>query len=130
MERAAEIPEGVIQNESEARNDDGWGRIRGEDSTARPFKTKGSWEFARRTLSCNTPVDSVYPFVDPLRPLAEMAAEKVAEHYSDKEIGKLAPDFVTLIKKTGIKRSQSKGSDMAQKKTRWEEQKTKCVEAG
>ena len=37
--------------------DDGWGRIRGEDSSARPFKTKGSWEFARRMLSCNTPVD-------------------------------------------------------------------------
>ena len=117
MERAAEIPEGVMQDEPEARIDDEWGRKRGEDSTARPFKTKGLWEFARRTLSCNTPVDSVYPLVDPLQPLAEMAAEKVAEHYSDEEISKLAPDFVTLIKKTGVKRSQSKGSDLAQKKT-------------
>ena len=130
MERAAEIPEGVIHDEPEARIDEGWGRIRGEDSTARPFKTKGSWEFARRTLSCNTPVDSVESLVDPLRPLAEMTAEKMAEYYSDEEISKLAPDFVALIKKTGIKRSQSKGSEKAQKRTRWDEQKTKCAEAG
>ena len=118
MERAAEIPEGVIQNESEARNDDRWGRKRGEDSTTRPFKTKGSWEFARRTLSCNTPTDWVKAFVDPLRPLAEMAAGKVAKYYPEEETSKLAPDFVALIEKTGIKGSPSKKSEMAQKKMR------------
>ena len=128
MERAAEIPEGVMQDEPEARIDDGWGRERGENSMA-PFKTKGSWEFVRRTLSCNTPVDLVYPLVDPLRPLAKMAAEKVVEHYSDEEISKLAPDFVTLIKKTGVKRSQPKGLDLEQKKMRWDEQKTKFIKA-
>jgi hypothetical protein len=130
MERAAAIPDGVIQNESEAGNDDGWGRKRGEDSTTRPFKTKGSWAYARRTLSCNTPVDLVEAFVDPLRPLAEMVAGKVAEYYSEEETRKLAPDFVELIKKTGIKRSSSKKSERAQKKMRWDDMKKKFIEAG
>ena len=40
---------------------------------ALPSKTKGSWEFAQQTLSCNNAVD-------PLCPLAVMAAEKVAAH--------------------------------------------------
>ena len=31
--------------------DDGWGCIHGADSSAHPFKTEGSWEFAQRTLS-------------------------------------------------------------------------------
>ena len=34
--------------------DDGWGRIYGEGSLDHPFKTEGSWDFLRRTLSCNT----------------------------------------------------------------------------
>ena len=37
--------------------DDGWGRIRGADSSACLFKTKGSWEFAQKILSCNVHVD-------------------------------------------------------------------------
>ena len=130
MERAEVIDDGVIQNEAEAGNDDGWGRIRGEDSTARPFKTKGSWEFARRTLSCRTPVDSVEAMVVPVRPLAEMAAGVVAEYYSEEETRKLAPDFVELIQKTGIKRSASKRSERAQKILRWEDMKKKFIEAG
>ena len=32
--------------------DNGWGQIRGADSLAGPFKTKGLWDFARGTLSC------------------------------------------------------------------------------
>ena len=57
-------------------------------------------------------MDLGYPPVDPLRPLVEMAAEKVAEYFPNEEISKLAPDFVTLIKKTGVKRSQPEGSEM------------------
>ena len=92
---------------------------------------KGSWVFAMRTLSCNTPVDYGYPPVDPLRPLDEMAAEKVAEYLPKEEISKLAPDYVALINKTGIKRRQTKGLNMknspglAQKKRRREGDKTK-----
>ena len=65
MERAAEIPAGAMQDEPEAKEDEGWGRKRDGPSTA-PFKTKGSWAYTRRTLSCNTPVDLVYLLVDPL----------------------------------------------------------------
>ena len=130
MERAEVIADGVIQNEAEAGNDDGWGRNRGEDSTHRPIKTKGSWAYARRTLSCRTPVDSVEALVVPVRPLAEMAAGMVAEYYSEEETRKLAPDFVELIQKTGIKRSSSKKSERAQKKMRWEDMKKKFTEAG
>ena len=130
MERAEVIADGVIQNEAEAGNDDGWGRNRGEDSTHRPIKTKGSWAYARRTLSSRTPVDSVEALVVPVRPLAEMAAGMVAEYYSEEETRKLAPDFVELIQKTGIKRSSSKKSERAQKKMRWEDMKKKFIEAG
>jgi hypothetical protein len=130
MERAAAIPDGVIQNESEAGNDDGWGRNRGEDSTTRLIKTKGSWAYARRTLSCNTPVDSVEALVVPVLPLAEMAAGKVAEYYSEEETRKLAPDFVELIQKTGIKRSSSTKLERAQTKMRSEDMKEKFSEAG
>ena len=135
MERAAQLPARVSQDETEEKEDDGWGRKRDDPSTARPFKTKGSWAYARRTLSCNTPVDFGYPPVDPLRPLVEMAAEKVAEHFPKEEISKLAPDYVTLIKKTGIKRRQTEGLDMKnspgleQKKRRREGDTTK-VKAG
>ena len=65
MERALQRPANTSQGGNEEEVDDGWGRLRGENSTARPFKTKGSWEFARQTLSCNNPVD-------PLRPLVVM----------------------------------------------------------
>lgn len=37
------------------RSDDGWGRRRGEGASAQPFKTKGSWIFARRALSSKIP---------------------------------------------------------------------------
>jgi len=66
MERAAQLPARASQNETEEKEDDGWGLRRDDPSTARPFKTKGSWAYARRTLSCNTPVDFGYPPVDPL----------------------------------------------------------------
>jgi hypothetical protein len=76
-------------------------------------------------------VDYGYPPVDPLRPLVDMAAEKVAESLPKEEISKLAPDYVALINKTGIKRRQTKGLNMknspglAQKKRRREGDKTK-----
>ena len=66
---------------------------------------KGSWEFARQTLSCSNPVD-------PLRPLVEMAAEKMTEYLPPEEDGKLAPDYVVLINKIGIKRRNTKGLDV------------------
>ena len=105
MEWAAQRPANASQVGTEEKSDDGWGRIRGEDSTACPFKTKGSWEFARRTLSCSNPVD-------PLRPLVEMAAEKVAEYLPTEEDRKFAPDDIALINKTGIKRRHTKGLDI------------------
>ena len=76
-------------------------------------------------------MDYGYPPVDPLRPLVEMAAEKVAEYLPNEEISKLAPDYVALIKKTGIKRRQTEGLDMKnssgleQKKMRREGDTTK-----
>ena len=57
MERVLQRSANALLGGNEEEVDDVWGRIHGEDSTARPFKTKGSWEFARRTLSYNNPVD-------------------------------------------------------------------------
>ena len=85
---------------------------------------------ARRTLSCRTPVDSVEASVVPVRPLAEMAAGMVAEYYSEEETRKLAPDFVELIQKTGIKRSSSTKLERAQTKMRSEDMKEKFSETG
>ena len=124
MERAMQRPAKASQGGTEEKVDDGWGRIWGEDSTARPFKTKGSWEFVMLTLSYNKPVD-------PLRPLIEMAAEKVAEYMPTEEDRKLAPDYVALINNTGIKRWYTKGLDItnssgqAQKKRGREGEKIK-----
>ena len=120
MERAAQIPARALQDKTEEKEDDGWGRKRDGPSLA-PFKTKGSWAYMRRTLSCNTPVDFGYPPVDPLRPLVEMAAEKVAEYFPKEEISKLALDYVTLIKMTGIKRRQTE--ELVMKNTPGLEQK-------
>ena len=105
MERVVQRPAKAPQGRTEEKVDDGWERIRGEDNMARPFKTKGSWEFTRQTLSCSNPVD-------PLRPLVEMAAEKMTEYLPPEEDGKLAPDYVVLINKIGIKRRNTKGLDV------------------
>ena len=97
MERALQRSANASLGGNEEEIDDVWGRICGEDSMARTFKTEGLWEFARLTLRYNNPVD-------PLQPLAVMAAEKVAEHMPTAEDGKLAPHHVALINNTGIKR--------------------------
>ena len=127
MERALQQPPTVLSGKGDgehSRNrfgDDGWGRIRGADSTARPFKTKGSWEFARQTLGCNSPVDI-------LRPLVVMAAEKVTAHMPAEEDKKLASHNAALINSTGIKRRTTERTDMTrlpfqtQKKARRDEQ--------
>ena len=135
MERALQLSANASlggneeENSSNGTVDNGWGRIRGKDSTARPFKTKGLWEFVRRTLSYNNPVD-------PLRPLVVMTAENVAEHKPAEEDGKLAPHHVPLMNDIGIKRRTTRGvettipSSQAQKKTRREEQAIKFIKAG
>ena len=90
---AWKIPQDEPSNigETESNNaianvvDDGWGRKRGEDLTARPFKTKGSWNLARRILSCNIFInyeweqpeeDRPPPGVEPLGVLAARCAVK------------------------------------------------------
>ena len=63
--------------------DDGWGRLRGTTSAARPFKTKGSWAYARITPSCNNPL------VDPprmeVRSLVVLVAKQVAANMPEKD---------------------------------------------
>ena len=127
MERALQRPPTALLGRGDgeySRNrtvDDGWGRIRGACSTARLHRTKGSWEFARRTLGCNNPVD-------PLQSLAVMAAEKVAEHMPVEEDVKLAPHHAAPINSTVIKRKAMEGTDMTmlpsqtQEKARRDEQ--------
>ena len=87
--------------------DEGWGRLRGNNSSYGPFRTKGSWAYVRRTLSCNVP--SVDPPRTEVRSLAVLAAEQVAAHMSEEDVLKLAPLHVYLIRSTGIKRKQDKG---------------------
>ena len=52
----------------------GWGRCRCEHSARRPKKAKGSWEFARRSLSHNIQVDPRYE-TSPVRHLIEDSNE-------------------------------------------------------
>ena len=98
----------------------------GETGTARPFKTKGSWEFARRNLRGQ----------DSLQPLAVQAAEIVAAHMPVEEYEKLAPHHAAIIRSTGIKRGTREGKDKydhseyKQKEARMEEWARKFVQAG
>ena len=84
--------------------DEGWGCLRGSGSSTRPFKTKGSWAYARRALSCNVP--SVDPPRTEVRSLAVLAAEQVAAHMSEEDVLKLAPLHVNLICSTRMKWKQ------------------------
>ena len=77
---------GPINDRKETRGSDqispvdkGWGYLRGTNSSTRPMKTKGSWTFARRTLSCNNPMDQTRKEIPSL---SVMASEQVAAHIS------------------------------------------------
>ena len=94
QDEPSNIGETETNNEIVNGNDDGWGRKRGEDSTARPIKTKGSWNSARRILSCNIPIaDEQPPGVETLAVLAAQCAVKndsdVTENLISEEVEKL-----------------------------------------
>ena len=95
--------------------DGGWGRIRSNNGSTRTMKTKGSWAFARRTISCNSAPDppaTTEPDPPAIRlpSLTVLAAEQVAKIISDKDMLQLAPIHAELIRKTGIKRKTEKES--------------------
>ena len=110
MERPPLQPPTEIPDRSEGGHsqkepkDERWGYIRGVESMAQLFKTKGSWEFAWQTLSCNNPVD-------PLCPLSVLAAEKVVAYIPAEEDKKLAPHHAKLINSMGIKQRTTEGKD-------------------
>ena len=85
--------------------DGGWGRIRINNGSTKAMKTKGSWTFAGRTLSCENATD---PPAIKLPSLTMLAAEQVAKIISDKDMLQLAPIHAEMIRKTGIKRKKEK----------------------
>ena len=102
--------------------DDDWGRIYGADSSTRPFKTKGLWDFARRTLSCLKPpqrtgatvsIQRIFCGWEVRRPtpyLAVLLAKQMAAHLTEEDVTKSAPLHVHLIHNMGInKQKQEKG---------------------
>ena len=97
--------EETLESNRRMAEDGGWGRIRSNNGSTRAMKTKGSWAFARRTLSCNTATD---PPAIKLPSLTVLAAEQVAKIISDKDMLQLAPIHAELIRKTGIKRKTEK----------------------
>ena len=64
--------EETLEADRRMAEDGGWGRIRSNNGSTRAMKTKGSWEFARRTLSCENPTD---PPTIKLPSLTGLAAE-------------------------------------------------------
>ena len=105
-----------------------WGRICGEDSLAHPFKTKRSWEFSWRTLSCSTHIDKCIPTSRlgsvvliqrifqgwwvrcPILLLSVLAAWQAA-HLKEEDAIRTAPHHVDLIPNMGRnKLKQDKGS--------------------
>ena len=91
----------TLEPDRMAAEDGRWGRIRSNNGSTRAMKTKGSWAFARRTLSCETATN---PPTIKLPSLTVLAAEQVAKVISDKEMLQLAPIHTELIRRTGIKR--------------------------
>ena len=104
--------------------DDGWVQIRGANSSAHPFKTKGSWDFARRTLSCQKPplrtgaavsIQRIFRGWEVLRPIPFLVVlllptKQVAAHLIEEDVMKSVPLHVYLIRKMGMnKRKQDKG---------------------
>ena len=107
--------EETLESNRRMAEDGGWGRIRGNNGSTRAMKKKGSWAFARRTLSCNTvPDPPAITAPDPpairLPSLTVLAAEQVAKIISDKDMLQLASIHAELIRKTGIKRKTEKES--------------------
>ena len=78
---------------------EGLGWVRSTDCSTKPFKTKGSWAYAQRTLSYDNPMDP--PTIE-VSSLAVLVDEQVAAHISEEEILKLAPLHANLICGTGI----------------------------
>ena len=98
--------EETLEPDRRGADDGGWGRIRSNHGSTRAMKTKGSWAFARHTLSCENATD---PPTIKLPSLTVLAAEQVAKIISDKDMRQLAPIHAELIRKTGIKRKKEKG---------------------
>ena len=121
---------------------DGWGCMCGINSSAPQFKTKGSWEFARRTLRYNVPVVDCFPIISalgnlnppvprsgsavsiqrifrqwavrhPIPSLQVLSANK-ATHLKEEDAMKFAPLHVDLIRNTGIN---------TQKQNKWKGEK-------
>ena len=95
--------EETLEPNARGGDDGGWGRIRPNNGSTRAIKTKGSWAFARRTLSDETT-------------LTVLAAEQVAKVISDKEMLQLAPIHTELIRRTGIKRKNEETEEGASPK--------------
>ena len=95
--------EETLEPNARGADDGGWGRIRPNNGSTRAIKTKGSWAFARRTLSDKTT-------------LTVLAAEQVAKVISDKEMLELAPIHTELIRRTGIKRKNEETEEGASPK--------------
>ena len=102
----------TLEPNGRGADDGGWGRIRSNNGSTRAIKTKGSWAFARRTLSGETTTNLVAgqrsPSTIKVPSLTVLAAEKVAKVISDKEMLQLAPIHTELIRRTGIKRKNEK----------------------
>ena len=98
--------EETLEPDRRGAEDGGWGRIRSNNGSTREMKTKGSWAFARRTLSCKYPTD---PPIIKVTSLTVLSAKQVAKIISDKDMRQLAPIHAELIRKTGIKRKREKG---------------------
>ena len=98
--------EETLEPNGRGADNGGWGRIRTNNGSTRAIKTKGSWAFARRTLSCETATN---PPTIKLPSLTVLADEQVAKVISDKDMLQLAPIHAELIRRTGIKRKNEKG---------------------
>ena len=49
--------EETLGTDGRAMEDDGWGKIGNNNGSTKAVKTKGSWAYARRTLSCDNPTN-------------------------------------------------------------------------
>jgi hypothetical protein len=117
--------EETLEPDRRGAEDGGWGRIRSNNGSTRAMKTKGSWAFARRTLSCENPTD---PPTIKVTSLTVLAAKQVATIISDKDMRQLAPIHAELIRKTGIKRKREKGEGGASP-TKVEKEKEKSTKS-
>lgn len=112
--------EETLEPNGRGADDGGWGRIRPNNGSTRAIKTKGSWAFARRTLSGETTTNLVAgqrsPSTIKVPSLTVLAAEQVAKVISDKEMLQLAPIHTELIRRTGIKRKNEKAEGGASPK--------------